>query len=282
MTELQFERWRDFALRMARTCYAVSRRPSCDWIVGLVEEFFDLLDDADIPCIVDWDNSTDYPEGNPHFGREYSLSWCGCDGYRHTHGKPNPQCEECNGSGLHHALYRAQCAGDMVTMFLDDYAVGWVKCRVCSSDDELRYEPRLGAATGKYRVVCFKDEDVDFSDPGCDCPGGHESAYEASQCPKWLKKRDAMCRCDEVSALASEQWDQQWGGPVHCCIRAGLDCASAPSAGVLGFTAGDLRRMYPEGVPDWISQPGQNWFYWPSNEENGTFADMADSAAVVL
>lgn len=39
---------------------------------------------------------------------------------------------------------------------------------------------------------------------------------------------------------------------VSCCIRAGLDCASSPSAGVLGFTVGDLRRMYPEGVPDWV------------------------------
>ena len=23
--------------------------------------------------------------------------------------------------------------------------------------------------------------------------------------------------------------------------------------GVLGFTAGDIRRMYPEGVPDWVA-----------------------------
>lgn len=40
---------------------------------------------------------------------------------------------------------------------------------------------------------------------------------------------------------------------VSCCIRAGLDCASSPSGGVLGFTVGDLRRMYPEGVPDWVT-----------------------------
>lgn len=38
---------------------------------------------------------------------------------------------------------------------------------------------------------------------------------------------------------------------VCCCIRAGIDCASSPSAGVMGFTVGDLRRMYPEGIPDW-------------------------------
>lgn len=42
--------------------------------------------------------------------------------------------------------------------------------------------------------------------------------------------------------------------PVHCCVRAGLDIASSPSAGVAGFTAGDIRRMYPEGVPDWVKE----------------------------
>ena len=26
----------------------------------------------------------------------------------------------------------------------------------------------------------------------------------------------------------------------------------SPSMGVLGFTAGDIRRMYLEGVPDWV------------------------------
>lgn len=41
-------------------------------------------------------------------------------------------------------------------------------------------------------------------------------------------------------------------GQVSCCIRAGLDMASAPSAGVIGFTVGDLRRMYPEGNPPWV------------------------------
>jgi len=39
---------------------------------------------------------------------------------------------------------------------------------------------------------------------------------------------------------------------VSCCIRAGLDVASAPSGGVVGFTVGDLRRMYPDGLPEWV------------------------------
>ncbi|MCL6653527.1 hypothetical protein A6R70_14640 [Agrobacterium rubi] len=41
---------------------------------------------------------------------------------------------------------------------------------------------------------------------------------------------------------------------VSCCIRAGLDLASSPSGGVLGFTVGDLRAMYPEGLPDWVTE----------------------------
>lgn len=39
---------------------------------------------------------------------------------------------------------------------------------------------------------------------------------------------------------------------MRCCIRAGLDMAAEPSGGVLGFTAGDVRAMYPEGVPEWM------------------------------
>lgn len=40
---------------------------------------------------------------------------------------------------------------------------------------------------------------------------------------------------------------------VSCCVRAGLDLAAGPSAGVIGFTVGDLRRMYPLGLPAWIA-----------------------------
>jgi hypothetical protein len=57
----------------------------------------------------------------------------------------------------------------------------------------------------------------------------------------------------EAQDEAFHQFEEQWEGPVRCCIRAGLDVASAPSAGVVGFTIGDLRRMYPEGLPDWVT-----------------------------
>ena len=50
-----------------------------------------------------------------------------------------------------------------------------------------------------------------------------------------------------------EELTELWSSPVMCCVRAGLDLASAPSAGVVGFTVCDLRKMYPEGIPDWIN-----------------------------
>lgn len=182
MTPQQYERWKDFALRMASTCYRKARRPDAKWIQEVVQGFFDRLDEEDIPCIVSWDDSTG--------------------------GRP--------------------CAGDMMTMFLHDYEPGAPRCKAC----------------------------VDGA--------------------------DSECRCKEIEHLFYEQWDEQWGGPVHCCVRAGLDCASELSAGVLGFTAGDVRRMYPEGVPDWVFKPNARLHYWPSNEVNGTFAELPDSMGVVL
>ena len=50
---------------------------------------------------------------------------------------------------------------------------------------------------------------------------------------------------------------------ISCCIRAGFDVAVAPSAGVLGFTVGTLRRMYDGDIPDWIS----NFFKEPLTDD---------------
>jgi hypothetical protein len=50
-----------------------------------------------------------------------------------------------------------------------------------------------------------------------------------------------------------EPRENRFHSQVSCCVRAGLDVAAAPSAGVLGFTVGDLRRMYPLGLPAWIA-----------------------------
>lgn len=39
---------------------------------------------------------------------------------------------------------------------------------------------------------------------------------------------------------------------IRCCLRAALDVAAEPSAGVMGFDVGTIRRMYDGQVPDWI------------------------------
>jgi hypothetical protein len=49
------------------------------------------------------------------------------------------------------------------------------------------------------------------------------------------------------------RWDERWGTRVRCCLRAGLDLAAEPSAGVLGFEICDLRRMYRGRIPAWIN-----------------------------
>jgi hypothetical protein len=188
MTPEQYKHWKDFAFRMARTCYATNRRPSRDWIVDVLDDFFYELDDADyVGSIISWDDS---------------------DGTN-------------------------TCVSDHVTLLLDEY-----------------------------------EDLADYRCPSC-----------RSHC--YLRDAD-NCQCEEIRAAAYTQWDDQWGGPVHCCIRAGLDMASAPSAGVIGFTAGQVRRMYPEGVPDWVFPPDERLRYWPNGPVNGTFRELADNAGVVL
>lgn len=235
MTQEQYERWMDFALRMARTCYAAHRRPSCAWIVGSVQDFFGFLDPLDIPLILDWDNSDDYPEKH---GREHHLSWCGCNGLRHAHGgEPRPDCGECRGSGLHYALFSGPLMCDYFTGMWDDEYYG--------IEGSVADEPS-----------------------------------------------DTL---DERRSMAWEQYQDQWCGPVACCVRAGIDMACAPSMGVMGFTAGDIRKMYPDGVPAWLFPPNEKLEVQtfkgvipgvglvPGDRyENGTFADLPDEASVWL
>ena len=59
--------------------------------------------------------------------------------------------------------------------------------------------------------------------------------------------------CPYSTDRERERWDDLWGRRISCCIRAGLDMASEPSAGVAGFTVGDLRRMYAGRVPDLLA-----------------------------
>ena len=148
MTPEQFQQWRDFALRMARTYPGARLRPSRAWIEKAVTH---ILDDLAPDCakIEDWD-----------------------------------------GTG------RTLIVGDAVAEHLED---------------------------------CLK-------------PVLHNYSRAAPE--DWRDR-------------AWDQWMEQWGGPVRCCLRAGLDMVATPSMGVLGFTVGDLRRMYPDGFPAWLDREFQ-------------------------
>ena len=76
------------------------------------------------------------------------------------------------------------------------------------------------------------------------CVGSHVSDCAEYFVPDYWSMPD--------TERAHEKAEERFVNPVHICVRAGLDLAVAESAGVLGYTAGDLRRMYPEGVPDWV------------------------------
>jgi hypothetical protein len=169
MTKLQYHRWKDFALRMARMCFKGNRRPSEAWIVEQVESWFWWRDfQGDHGIYNSWDQDK------------------------------HPLC-------------------DHIAEFYDDLAPSSGRCKACLHE-------------------CTYEDDC----PGC----------------------TIECRCDEKNDLCYEQFKDQWLAPVLCCIRAGIDFACEPSAGVVGFTVGDLRRMYPEGIPDWISGGDAKWCPW--------------------
>ena len=107
-------------------------------------------------------------------------------------------------------------------------------------------------------------------------------APDAANVTDWDHSREGPCVGDEVDdwlwemnpyaywpddppslRKKYEAWDEKWGDRVRSCLRAGLDLAASPSAGVWGFTADDLRRMYPEGVPDWVKR---GWVEGPDDK----------------
>lgn len=204
MTTKQYERWKDFALRAAKTWYRRSRRPSAAWVLGEVEAFFGALE---------WDYRDDIP---------LMMGWCDSD--------PYPGREDQYGHAIHPPL-------------------------LCDFMTALESEGRHGLL-----VVDCEDDDL----------------------------------YDDRVDRAVEQWESQWRGPVRCCVRAGLDCAMDSGLGVLGISAGEIRAMYPEGVPGWIAKPGEKWITetlapcsigmvrTAEPAEDGEFAEMPDGTLLIL
>ena len=65
-------------------------------------------------------------------------------------------------------------------------------------------------------------------------------------------------------------WTGKFHNQVTSCIRSGFDIAVKQSGGVLGFTVGDIRRMWKK-VPDWVKD---GW--------NISFDEMMDSDLIWL
>src|ERR1043166_883195 len=115
MTPEQYDRWKEFALRMAKTCYKGHRHPSRKEIVAMVEDFIGGLCAEDIPCIRDWDNSEPYPEGSRLRRAERSYP-CGCG----KRGKPLKGCRACRGTGTVTKWAKPYCMGDMMSKWETD------------------------------------------------------------------------------------------------------------------------------------------------------------------
>ena len=118
----------------------------------------------------------------------------------------------------------------------------WIIERVTEFLDDMEaYYPRI------------KDWDSRWTDAG---PREYPCVSDSMIEFEWNRMPWSVRRLDDggENADAFTEARDRWFGPVNCCVRAGLDMASAPSAGVVGFTLGDLRKMYHEGIPEWIAE----------------------------
>lgn len=190
MTRKQYERWLDFAVRMARGCYRHRTIPSGTWIEERMRTFIESCEDV-YPSLKDWDHNTRWVRG------DYAV-------------------------------------GDLFTMSFDD--VG--------HDFYTRAEEKLhDEADELFDRLCDERDIDDWKESDALRKAIHEERLSV------LNSRAFERRSEEHQ----DRWERFFKDPVCCCVRAGLDMASAPSAGVVGFTVGDLRKMYPEGIPDWVA-----------------------------
>lgn len=89
---------------------------------------------------------------------------------------------------------------------------------------------------------------------------GRQYGGDWAQMEDWDGNSDTVCVSDEVDDffddIRPDEWEDDYIGSLFnqtvCCIRAGFDVAVKPSGGVIGFTAGDVRKMWDGKVPDWV------------------------------
>ena len=82
-----------------------------------------------------------------------------------------------------------------------------------------------------------------------------------SEINDWDGNKGSVYVCDELSMFLSDRGYfhedpdrfHRFETQISCCVRSGFDVAVAPSAGVLGFTVGTLRKMYDNEIPEWVA-----------------------------
>lgn len=189
MNDDKFNRWHDFSLRMAKTCYRQRKSPSFTWTLATLDQCFEHIKDEGVGCFVSWDNTLPYPENHSCYGS-----------YNEKPNKP---------SGL------------------GDWFMEVVEGEVWSTPHDF--------ATTKESDRLDKYNDK-----------GAFDKYDE------LKEKIVSRVCE----------------PIHCCLRAGLDLVGEQSGGVLGFTVGDLKRMYaPDPIPDWITNKFSEDFAQAKDEQ---------------
>lgn len=60
-TDIKNQRWIDFSLRMAKTCYRHSQRPSLEWIIDSINGVFETIHD-DLSLYESWDDTLPYSQ----------------------------------------------------------------------------------------------------------------------------------------------------------------------------------------------------------------------------
>jgi hypothetical protein len=82
--------------------------------------------------------------------------------------------------------------------------------------------------------------------------------------------------CDIFMELFIDYWHgdhrpNRYLATLECCLRASLNLIiEQPYLGVIGYTIGHIRRMYPEGFPVWLEEKIRPEAHtWPDEQHIG-------------
>ena len=77
--------------------------------------------------------------------------------------------------------------------------------------------------------------------------------WDGNDMEKYCVGDELMDYCDNAGYSSIDPNRQnKFENQIHCCIRAGLDVAVKPSAGVVGFDIAMLERMWFGRIPGWV------------------------------